>query len=135
MTSSRRVARALALAASVALIMAGLVLQPVAAISNGSSLVWLEQQPTTAEHRRHDHEEIGNPNGTAIAVEILNGSGDRVRKAGIPIELVIQTGRAAGTVLENVSRRTATALPCSIQRSTSRGSTISSSPRPRTVHP
>ena len=55
MTSSRRFARALALAASVALIMAGLALQPVAAISNGSSLAWLAEAAHDRGHRRDDH--------------------------------------------------------------------------------
>jgi hypothetical protein len=93
MTSLDRLPRALALAASVTLLMAGLALQPVAAISNGSSLIWLgDRQPATASIDETITTEVGKPNGERIKVAILNGSGKRVRQAGIAIRLVIKSG-------------------------------------------
>jgi hypothetical protein len=93
MASSARSLRVVSLAASAALLAAGLALQPVSAISKGSYLAWLpDNHPTTASIDETITSKVGDPTGEPIKVAVLNGSDKLVRQAGIPIRLVIENG-------------------------------------------
>jgi hypothetical protein len=93
-----RILRVGTLVVSMALVLVAIGLQPVVAISNGSSLGWLTQ-PASASVNETITSVVGDPDGLPrIRVALFNGSGDRVRTAGIPIKLVASGGTPGADV-------------------------------------
>src|SRR5688572_3711028 len=95
-----RIPRMSALVLSSALMLVATAFQPAAAISNGSSLGWLSQ-PATASVDQRITSSVGDPSGPRIRVALFNGSGERVRTGGVPIDLVIASGAGAGSRIDD----------------------------------
>src|SRR5688572_27834058 len=96
--SSNRITGMGTLVLSMALILVAAGVQPVTAISNGSSLGWLAE-PATASVDRTITSAVGDPTGPRVKVALFNGSGQRARTEGVPIKLVVASGAASGAVL------------------------------------
>ena len=96
---TNRIARMGALVVSSALMLVATAFQPVAAISEGSSLAWLSQ-PATASVNETITSVVGDPDGVPkVRVALRNGSGERLRTEGIPVKLVLFGGNPDARVV------------------------------------
>ena len=92
--------------------------------------------PRPRRSTRRSRRRSASRTASRIKVAILNGSGKSARKAGIPIELVIQTGGAAGAVLTGDLVKTNSDGVAVFEPTIDlEGLITSSSPRPRTTPP